>query len=91
MFDKERLTLKKELTFEKYDKLIDRLNKIPFKCGAYWPEKEQIDEILKEGLEKNLEFLLWIMETADEPKTEEEEESKKYINSILCQNVKLYD
>lgn len=83
--------MKKELTFEKYDKLIDRLNNIPLKCGAFWPTKEQVDEILEEGIEKNMEFLLWILETADEPKTEEEIESKKYINSILCQNIKLYD
>ena len=83
--------MKKELSFDKYDKLIDRLNKIPFKCGSYWPPKEKIDELIEEDLEKNLEFLLWIIETADGPVTKEEEESKKYINSILYQNVKLHD
>lgn len=81
--------MKKDLTFEKFDKLLERINCLPFKCGSYWPTKEEIDLIIKEDLDKSLEFLIWITETADEPITDKDKESKKYINSILYKHLKI--
>ena len=52
---------------------------------------EEIKEKIGDDISGNIEFLIWILETNSEPETDEEAASKKYINKLLIQNLKLYD
>lgn len=79
------------MSFDEYDTLIDRLNDNSFKCEDWWPTVEEIKEKIEPDLQKNLEFLIWIMETAQPPETEEQKASKKYINDLLIKHIKLTD
>ena len=83
--------MKTTMSFDDYDILTERLNDNPFKCGDWWPTIEEIQTYIEPHLSKNLEFLIWITETADAPQTEEEKASRKYINNLLIKNLKLTD
>lgn len=83
--------LKKEITFEMYDKLCERYHNSHFKCGDWWPPVDYIKKHLVPRIEQNLEFLIWITETASEPKTEQEKESRTYINSLINETLIFVD
>lgn len=83
--------MKTTMSFDDYDVLTERLNDNTFKCGDWWPTIEEIKTYIEPHLSKNLEFLIWITETADTPQTDEERASKKYINNLLIKNLKLTD
>ena len=80
--------MKKELTMEKLDALCEKFDSFPFKCGAWWPTIQEIKTHIEPNLKGNLEFLIWIAETADTPRTEQERESKKYINNLIFEITK---
>ena len=83
--------MKTTMSFTEYDILADRLSKNNFKCGPWWPTVEEIQTMIEPNLNKYLEFLIWILETAEKPETEEQKESKKYINKLLIKSLKLTD
>lgn len=83
--------MKSTMSFDDYDMLTERLSDNAFKCGDWWPTIEEIQTYIEPQLNKNLEFLIWIIETADAPQTEEEKKSKKYINNLLIKTLKLTD
>lgn len=75
--------LKPEITYDEYELLTQRISKNPYKCKTWWPTIEEIKERIEPNLEKNFEFLIWIMETANDPITEAEKECKSYIRKLL--------
>ena len=75
--------MKKELTFDNYIAMCDRHLALDFQCGNWWPSIEDIKTKIEPKLEQNLEFLIWISETADAPVTEEQKASQRYINELL--------
>jgi hypothetical protein len=79
------------MSFDDYDNLVDRLTDNSFKCGDWWPTVEEIQENIEPYFNKNIEFLIWILETATPPRNEEEKRSKKYINNLLIKNLKMTD
>ena len=83
--------MKSTLTFDDYDTLTDRLNNNNYKAEDWWPTVEEIKTYIEPNLNKNFEFLIWITETADAPVTEEQKESKKYINNLLIKTLKLVE
>lgn len=83
--------MKSTITFEELDKLNERLNDNSFKCGDWYPTIEEIKEYIEPNINKNLEFLCWILETAEPPVTKEQIESKKYINKLLIKYLKIVE
>lgn len=81
--------MKSTMSFDEYDLLADRVSKNNFKCGDWWPTVEEIKTRIEPDVNKYIEFLVWILETADMPETQEQKESKKYINKLLINNLKL--
>jgi hypothetical protein len=75
--------MRKELTYDNYDAMCQRYENAPFKCGSWWPSIIDIKTKLEPKLEQNLEFLIWIEETADKPKNEGELASQRYISALL--------
>ena len=68
--------MKKEVSFDNYIAMCDRFEQLPFHCGDWWPTIEDIKLKLEPKLEQNLEFLIWISETASAPKTEVQKASR---------------
>lgn len=79
--------MKKGLTFDKFEILCDRLDKAPFKCGNWWPTIDEVKSNIEPKLEQNLEFLIWIANTANEPQTDEQRESRRYINNLIYDTI----
>jgi hypothetical protein len=79
--------MKKEVTFDNYIAMCDRYQASSFKCGNWWPQINDVKTKLEPKLEQHLEFLIWISETADAPKTEQQKESRDYINKLLRENL----
>lgn len=75
--------MKRELTFENYITMCDRYQESEFQCGDWWPSVIDIKTKLEPKIEQNLEFLIWVSETANEPKTPQQKESRDYINKLL--------
>jgi len=81
----------KKMTFDEYDALVDRLQENTYQCDDWWPTKAELKEKIGSDINSYISFLIWILETNGEPGTEEEIESKRYINKLLRENLKLYD
>ena len=75
--------MKKELTYDNYEAMCQRYETAPFQCGNWWPSIIDIKTKLEPKLEQNLEFLIWIEETASRPQTPEQKQSQEYISALL--------
>ena len=75
--------MKKELTMEQYIAMCDRYESAQFQCENWWPTVREIQTRIEPKVEQNLEFLIWVSETAPYPKTPEQHESRNYINKLL--------
>lgn len=78
-----------ELKSSELDKICDDFDEMAFKACAWWPTIKEIQQNIEPRLKTLLPFALWITETADEPKTEEEVQSKKYLLNLIYKNVKI--
>lgn len=85
------LSMKKEITFDNYIAMCDRHEKLDFQCGSWWPSINDVKTKLEPKLEQNLEFLIWVSETANPPQTEEEKASQRYINELLKKTLVFID
>ena len=55
--------VKTTMSFDDYDTLVERLTDNSFKCEDWWPTIEEIQTYIESNVGKNIEFLLWILET----------------------------
>ena len=83
--------MKTTFTFDEFDILCDRLSNSNFRCENWWPTVEEIQTYIEPNINKNIEFLCWIIETASPPQTAEEKKSKTYINKLLIKTLKMVD
>lgn len=81
----------KELQADKFFAMCDRFEEIPFKCGNYYPTIREIQEYIEPKIEQNLDFLIWISETAGEPSNPDEVDSRTYINELINKHLKIVD
>jgi len=80
----------RNMTFEDYDKLCEKVKRNPYQCLDWWPSPEELKEKMGGDFNQSLEFLTWILETNRPPQTEEEKASQRYINKIMRENLNLY-
>jgi hypothetical protein len=52
---------------------------------------EEVQKYIEPFIKSNMEFAIWITETVDEPKTEEERRVKHYLLQLIYNNLKLKD
>ena len=76
---------------EKLDELCEDFEQMQFKAEAWWPTVDEIKKYIEPRLKSYINFALWITETANEPVTEEEKASKKYLLDILYHNLYVKD
>lgn len=81
----------KKMTYEDYDALCERLHINPYQCQDWWPTPGELKEKIGSDINQHIDFLIWILETNLPPEIEEEKKSKKYINKLLRENLKLQD
>ena len=81
----------KKMTFEQYDALVERLGNNEYQCGDWWPTVDELKSKVGHNTAKYMEFLIWIVETADEPTEQWQVESQNYINKLLNNYIMLVD
>lgn len=83
--------MKKEIPADKFFAMCDRFDAASFKCGNFWPSIHDIQEYIEPNIEQNLDFLIWISETAGEPSNPDEVDSRTYINELIQKHLVLTD
>lgn len=81
--------MKRGMTYDDFDAMCERLNALNFKCGAWWPTLDDVKKCIEPNIKSNMEFAIWITETASEPKTEEERQVKHYLLQLINNNLRL--
>lgn len=76
----------KTITYEQFDKLCENVKKIEFKPDGWFPTVNEIEENIKPNVYKMINFILWILENNDLPKTKEDKESFKLLNKLIKDN-----
>lgn len=76
----------KNITYEQFDTLCENAKKIEFKPDGWFPTVDEIEENIKPNVYKMINFILWILENNDLPKTKEDKESFKLLNKLIKDN-----
>ena len=71
------------------DEMCDNFEVMKFKAGPWWPTMEEINTKIKPRIKEYLKFVIWITETAEEPKTEEEKKAKSSLLKLIYENLRV--
>ena len=74
------------MSFEQYDALLERFQKI--KVRTFWPSQEQLEEMEKDP-DRFLIFCCYLYETGKKPVSEAERENRKRLYRFINRNLEL--
>lgn len=80
------------VSFDTYDKILERCDEMENdeRCGAL-PETGEIEALSRHEFWMHLPYLIWALETAPEPKRNEEKKANALINRIISEKVVFTD
>lgn len=80
-----------KMTFDEYDALIEKLEKISYKPEGYYPTVQEIKDNLEPEFDKNFDYIVWLTECNENPDTEEGILARNYLNRFLIKKLVLVD
>lgn len=80
-----------KMTFDEYDALIEKLEKISYKPEGYYPTVQEIKDNLEPEFNKNFDYIVWLTECNENPDTEEGILARNYLNRLLIKKLVLVD
>ena len=80
-----------KMTFDEYDALIEKLEKISYKPEGYYPTVQEIKDNLEPEFDKNFDYIVWLTECNENPDTEEGILARNYLNRLLIKKLVLVD
>lgn len=80
-----------KMTFDEYDALIEKLEKISYKPEGYYPTVQEIKDNLEPEFDKNFDYIVWLTECNENPDTEEGILARNYLNRLLIKKLILVD
>ena len=80
-----------KMTFDEYDSLIEKLEKISYKPEGYYPTVQEIKDNLEPEFDKNFDYIVWLTECNENPDTEEGILARNYLNRLLIKKLVLVD
>ena len=80
-----------KMTFNEYDALIEKLEKISYKPEGYYPTVQEIKDNLEPEFDKNFDYIVWLTECNENPDTEEGILARNYLNRLLIKKLVLVD
>lgn len=80
-----------KMTFDEYDALIEKLEKISYKPERYYPTVQEIKDNLEPEFDKNFDYIVWLTECNENPDTEEGILARNYLNRLLIKKLVLVD
>lgn len=80
-----------KMTFDEYDALIEKLEKISYKPEGYYPTVQEIKDNLEPEFDKNFDYIVWLTECNGNPDTEEGILARNYLNRLLVKKLVLVD
>ena len=78
-----------QITQDALDEMCENFENMRYKAKAWWPTVEDIRTKMEPKIKDQIAFAIWITETADNPKTDEEKEAKKYLLRLIYKNLKV--
>ena len=75
-----------QVTFEEYDKIMERFDKMS--AETYWPSLSNI-EIFKSDPKKWMLFCIYLYEKGKEPQNNQEKYSKRNLGNFINQNLEI--
>ena len=78
-----------KMTFDEYDALIEKLEKISYKPEGYYPTVQEIKDNLEPEFDKNFDYIVWLTECNENPDTEEGILARNYLNRLLIKKLVL--
>lgn len=76
-----------KFTEQKFDALMDTINKVPMEEDEYIPSEEDMFYYIEKNPEKYYLYLLWYSEHKPKPKTEEEKKILKRMTKIINKTI----
>ena len=86
--------MKKEITYDELDAMLERFEHAKYQCGAWWPTIEEIQKNIEPFIGTKpeiMEFALWISHTAKEPTDVNEKYARSYLNELINENLHIKD
>lgn len=80
-----------KMTFDEYDALIEKLEKISYKPEGYYPTVQEIKDNLEPEFNRNFDYIVWLTECNENPDTEEGILARNYLNRLLIKKLVLVD
>ena len=80
-----------KMTFDEYDALIEKLEKISYKPEGYYPTVQEIKDNLEPEFDKNFDYIVWLTECNENPDTKEGILARNYLNRLLIKKLVLVD
>lgn len=80
-----------KMTFDEYNALIEKLEKISYKPEGYYPTVQEIKDNLEPEFDKNFDYIVWLTECNENPDTEEGILARNYLNRLLIKKLVLVD
>ena len=78
-----------EVRKEEFDSLRSSIKNCTFQRGRWFPTKKDIEEVLAPNIDKTYDFILWILETGEEPQTNEEKEAEAMLRALIHDHVRV--
>ena len=76
-----------KMTFDEYDALIEKLEKISYKPEGYYPTVQEIKDNLEPEFDKNFDYIVWLTECNENPDTEEGILARNYLKTFLEEEI----
>ena len=77
----------KRMTYDEFDILCEEVTKYNFLPNNWLPTLDEIEKYIYLNPKKYIDFILWILENNDLPKTEEDKKIVKKLNKIIKENI----
>lgn len=70
-----------------FDRLCDYMEEMPFRCGSWFPSLQEIKERIEPNIDRDIYFAIWILQTSDNPATEEDKVARRYLMQLVNDNI----
>lgn len=77
------------ITQNMFDEMCDAFESMQYRCDDWFPTLEEIKTLLEPNIDKDWKFALWILETSNEPKTQEEKEARRYLMNLVYKKLRI--
>lgn len=77
------------ITQSRFNEMCEAFDEMQYRCGDWFPTMDEIKKYLEPNIERDYKFAIWILETSDKPNTPEKVEARRYLMSLVYNNLNI--